>query len=95
MDAVTGGLMASGDGPCASRPTGGRRELGPPEANKPLLVNAAESVGDDAAAGGLIADAAGLIGGPPELNSAHRGHLRFVSVRRTMREQPASAATRR
>lgn len=30
-------------------------------------------------AGGLVADGVAAMGGAPELNSAHRGHFRFVS----------------
>jgi hypothetical protein len=71
--ATTGGLVASGEGTCSEL-------LGPKPSELPRLgVNG----------GGLPADpdaeavtGAGVAGGcVPELNSAQRGHLRFVSER--------------
>jgi len=67
--ATTGGLVASGEGTCS-------KLLGPKPSELRLGVNG----------GGLLADpdaeaetAAGVAGGcVPELNSAQRGHLRFV-----------------
>lgn len=69
--ADTGGLVASGDGTAALNPKdafcdGLLKPLNP----DPLGV----------AGGGLDADGVTGTGGAPLLNSAHRGHLRFVSV---------------
>lgn len=38
-------------------------------------------------AGGLVADGVAAMGGAPELNSAHRGHFRFVSKHGGISEQ--------
>lgn len=99
IDAVSGGLIASGDGPCASRPgpPGGRNDPDEAPGENKLLpdAKAPDSVGDVAAAGGLAADAAGVMGGAPELNSAHLGHLRLVSEQQTAVEHLAAAAKRR
>ena len=87
--AVTGGLVASGDGAniagARSADEGGRAR-GEPEApgvgtlkppkpgcELPAAIGAVTP-------GGPVVDKAGLIGGAPELNSAQRGHFRFVSV---------------
>ena len=82
--AVRGGLIASGEGPCASKPEapGALSVLEPAPGVKRVLPapNAVVSVGDVALAGGLDAEAAGVRGGAPELNSAQRGHFRFVSA---------------
>ena len=75
--AITGGLVARGDGPWVPKVVGGRNdELGENRLSegvpKPKLV-----LGVDID-GGLEAEGVGR-GGAPELNSAHFGHLRFVS----------------
>lgn len=84
--AITGGLVANGDGPWPIAVTGGRRRddgpgVAPGENNasedgKPPPADV-DPVGE--VAGGLVAELVG-IGGEPELNSAKRGHLRFVSA---------------
>lgn len=82
-EAVSGGLIASGDGPCASNPwlpVGGRRVPKDVEGENNEGPGPNDSGGEAALAGGLEAVAVGVAGGAPELNSAHRGHLRFVSV---------------
>lgn len=67
--ATTGGLVASGEGTCS----------------KLLWPNPSELLRFGVSGGGLLADAAawvGVAGGwVAELNSAQRGHLRFVSER--------------
>ncbi len=90
--AITGGLVAKGDGPWAARLdaafVGGRRRGFPGEVGEvpgeksvseplPNPKPAVDAVGD--VAGGLEAVGVGM-GGVPELNSAQRGHLRFVSA---------------
>lgn len=82
--AITGGLVARGEGPWLPSPKdwfGGRREPEAPGENKASELdenpNPPEALGD--AAGGLIAAAVGK-GALPELNSAHRGHFRLVSA---------------
>lgn len=77
--ASIGGLVANGDGTAAGNPND-ERPL-PPTGGprlKPKFVNP-EVVGG----GGLVAEAEGVRGGGtvPLLNSAQRGHLRFVSKR--------------
>lgn len=83
--AVTGGLIARGEGPCDIMAFAGCSPPGALGENKPP-----PPPGGDVA-GGLVAElvpAAG-IGGVPELNSAQRGHLRFVSGD-PLRCQPSS-----
>ena len=67
--AVTGGDIANGDGPCDIIAFAGKSPPPPPPPG-----------GD--VAGGLVAEAPPGVGmgGLPELNSAQRGHFRFVSV---------------
>ena len=69
--AKTGGLVASGDGTAAGKP-----KL---DTEGPLLK---PRFGRFGVAGGLVADVAAVTepGIDPLLNSAQRGHLRFVSV---------------
>ena len=95
---IIGGLVASGDGPCAPANAPGRSEpplllpdapgenrlSGPPPPPVPgraKLPLPDAAVGD--AAGGLAAPPVEGVGsgGVPWLNSAQRGHLRFVSAR--------------
>jgi hypothetical protein len=68
--ATTGGLVASGEGTCSEL-------LGPKPSELRLGVN-----GGGLPAGPDAEAEAGVAGGcVPELNSAQRGHLRFVSER--------------
>lgn len=86
---IIGGLVASGDGPCVPGNGPGRNEpdapgeyrlsCAPPNENPPDVL-----VGD--VAGGDDADGVGS-GGVPWLNSAQRGHFRFVSVPRASSAQ--------
>ncbi len=82
-----GGLVASGEGPCVpANPSvlPGRRELEEaPGENRlsELEPKPKPPVPVGEVAGGLDAEAVGS-GGVPWLNSAQRGHLRFVSARR-------------
>lgn len=81
--------MARGDGPCASNVLGARNELddGAPGENR-LSGLLKPTVGE--VAGGLVAPVLVLAPGVatatglPELNSAHLGHLRFVSAKSQM-----------
>ena len=77
--AIIGGLVASGDGPCAPSAFGGRNDDDPGEnrLSEPLALKPKPVVGVDVD-GGLDAEGVGS-GGAPELNSAHLGHFRFVS----------------
>lgn len=72
-----GGLVANGDGTAAGNPNDERLlpPTGGPRLN-PRFVNPGAVGG-----GGLVAEAEGVRGGGtvPLLNSAQRGHLRFVS----------------
>ena len=80
-DDDTGGLVASGEGTAAGCPNA----LG---ARRPAIsgLSAKLTLGVGGAAVGLVADAGvPTAGGAPELNSAQRGHLRFVSVRAFVR----------
>ena len=80
-DDDTGGLVASGEGTAAGCPNA----LG---ARKPAIsgLSAKLTLGVGGAAVGLVADAGvPTAGGALELNSAQRGHLRFVSVRAFVR----------
>lgn len=78
---ITGGLVANGDGTAVGNPKDER--LLPPAAGgprlKPRFVNPGAVGG-----GGLVAEAVGVRGGGivPLLNSAQRGHLRFVSKKK-------------
>lgn len=76
---ITGGLVAKGDGTALGNPKDDRLPLPPAFGGprlKPKLVNPGAVGG-----GGLVAEAVGVRGGGivPLLNSAQRGHLRFVS----------------
>jgi hypothetical protein len=64
-----GGLVARGDG-TAGKPN--------EEVEGPRLKPRLGKFG--VAGGGLVADVEGVAGAVPLLNSAHRGHLRFVSA---------------
>lgn len=76
--AVTGGLVASGEGTAAACPKDGwRSDIADGLELKPKLGSPAGDIAPPPP-GGLVAELT-LIGGAPELNSAHRGHLRFVS----------------
>jgi hypothetical protein len=71
--AITGGLVASGEGTC--------RELLWPKPSELLRLGVNGGglpAGPDAEAETGVAAAGGCV---PELNSAQRGHLRFVSER--------------
>jgi len=75
--ACIGGLVAKGDGTAAGNP---KERLLPPTGGprlKPKFANPGAVGG-----GGLVAEADGVRGGGivPLLNSAQRGHLRFVSA---------------
>jgi hypothetical protein len=65
-----GGLVARGDGTATGKPN--------EEADGPRLNPRLGKFG--VAGGGLVAEAEEVAGAVPLLNSAHRGHLRFVSV---------------
>jgi hypothetical protein len=70
--ATTGGLVASGEGTCSEL-------LGPKPSEVRLGVNGGGlPAGPDAEAEAGVGVAGGCV---PELNSAQRGHLRFVSER--------------
>ena len=80
-----GGLVARGDGPWEPGKSPGRSEFAPPGEKRlsdpdpdpaPKLKLLPVPVGD--VAGGDAAEGVGR-GGVPWLNSAQRGHLRFVS----------------
>lgn len=75
--ACIGGLVAKGDGTAAGNP---KERLLPPTGGprlKPKFTNPGAVGG-----GGLVAEVDGVRGGGivPLLNSAQRGHLRFVSA---------------
>lgn len=74
--ASTGGLVANGDGTPAANPKEVLPVFEGPRLN-PKFANPGAVGG-----GGLAADAEGVRGGGavPLLNSAHRGHLRFVFI---------------
>lgn len=93
--AETGGLVASGEG---AKDTGPRRPIAEEDSDNgdPALatIGGKKLGGDiapppatepDAVPGGLVAEDVAVIGGAPELNSAQRGHLRFVSAGKTGR----------
>jgi len=63
-----GGLVARGDGTAAGKPN---EEVEGPRLNPRLGKFGV-------AGGGLVADVEGVAGAVPLLNSAHRGHFRFV-----------------
>jgi hypothetical protein len=73
--------MARGEGPWAN-PTGALRE---DEATGENRLSVPRPVVGDVA-GGLVAELGPgvAVPGVPELNSAHRGHFRLVSVMKTM-----------
>jgi len=76
--AITGGLVASGDGPWVLPKASeglGRRAIPPTTPSVPKLKLADGIEGE--AAGGLLAGGVGTAP-VPELNSAQRGHLRLV-----------------
>ena len=74
-----GGLIARGEGPCA-KAFGGRRAPDVEATGEKRLSGPLLTVGE--VAGGLVAELGpGVAGGLPELNSAHRGHLRLVSMK--------------
>lgn len=70
--------MARGDGPCVPKTFGGRSDDEPGENRLSEDVPKPKLVLGVAIDGGLEAEGVGR-GGAPELNSAHFGHLRFVS----------------
>jgi len=86
LAADIGGLVANGEGTDGREYEGFRNvEPGPKKLSRPTCsvdeVAGGDIAMDPEAAGGLVAAAGGelaAIGPPSVLNSAHRGHFRFV-----------------
>lgn len=72
-----GGLVARGDGTAVGKPN--------EEVDGPRLKLRLGKFG--VAGGGLVAKVEGAEGAVPLLNSAHRGHLRLVSVNYTSQQR--------
>ena len=72
--ADTGGLVASGEGTAAGKPKAGPRLKPIPPGGGGLVTLAGPAL--------LLAGVGTGIGGVALLNSAHLGHLRFVSTKR-------------
>ena len=89
--AVSGGLVASGEGTNAPVERAKEDESVKGEfaatggAGKPCNPGGDSAVGTGPPGTGFAMDGVALIGGAPELNSAQRGHFLFVSVENDQR----------